>query len=50
MLQTPELRERLSSEALQPMPMAPDQFGRYMQDDIAHWTKLVKERHLELND
>jgi hypothetical protein len=40
----------LSSEALQPMPMTPDQFGRYMQDDIAHWTKLAKERHLELSD
>ncbi len=49
-LQTPKLRERLSSEALQPMAMTPVQFGRYMQEDIAHWQKLVKERHIEISD
>src|SRR6185295_12513859 len=35
LLANPELRERLSSEALEPMPMTPDQFGRYIRDDIA---------------
>ena len=50
MLQTPELRDRLSSEALEPMPMTPDQFGRYMRDDIAHWTKLAKERNIEITE
>jgi tripartite-type tricarboxylate transporter receptor subunit TctC len=50
MLQTPELRERLSSEALEPMPMTPEQFAQYMRDDIAHWTKLAKERKIEITD
>jgi tripartite-type tricarboxylate transporter receptor subunit TctC len=33
----PNLRELLLREALEPMPMTPEQFGRYMRDDIAHW-------------
>ncbi len=49
-LADPALRERLSSEALEPMPMAPDQFGQYIKDDIAKWTKVAKDRHIELTD
>ena len=48
LLDTPELRERLSGEALEPMPMSPEQFAQYIREDIAHWTKLAKERHIEL--
>jgi tripartite-type tricarboxylate transporter receptor subunit TctC len=48
LLATPELRERLSGEALEPMPMSPEQFAQYMRDDIARWTRLAKERHIEL--
>ena len=45
-LASPELRERLSGEALEPMPMTPAAFGQYMRDDIAKWTKLAKDaRH-----
>ena len=47
---TPELRQRLSGEALEPMPMTPEQFGKYMQDDIAHWAKLAKERNITLEE
>ena len=49
-LADPQLRERLSGEALEPMPMTPDQFGQYMKDDIAKWTKVAKERNIELTD
>ncbi len=49
-LSDPALRERLSSEALEPMPMTPEQFGTYMRDDIAKWTKVAKERNIELTD
>jgi tripartite-type tricarboxylate transporter receptor subunit TctC len=48
LLATPELRERLSGEALEPMPMSPEQFAQYMRDDIARWTQLAKEQHIEL--
>jgi tripartite-type tricarboxylate transporter receptor subunit TctC len=50
MLQDPDLRERLSGEALEPMPMTPEQFGYYMRDDIAHWAKLAKERNIEITE
>jgi tripartite-type tricarboxylate transporter receptor subunit TctC len=50
LLETPELRERLASEALEPMPMSPEQFGRYMRDDIAKWAKLAKDRNIEIID
>jgi tripartite-type tricarboxylate transporter receptor subunit TctC len=49
-LSDPALRERLSGEALEPMPMTPEQFGAYMRDDIAKWTKVAKERNIQLTD
>jgi tripartite-type tricarboxylate transporter receptor subunit TctC len=50
MLASADFRERLSSEALEPMPMTPDQFGRYIRDDVARWSKLAKERGIEIAD
>ena len=48
LLESPDFRNRLSSEALQPMPMTPDQFARYMADDVARWSKLAKERGIQI--
>ena len=50
LLANPDLRERLSSEALEPMPMSPEQFGQYMRDDIDKWSRLAKARNIQLND
>jgi len=50
MLQNAELREQLSREALEPMQMTPDQFSHFMRSDIARWTKLVKERNIEITE
>jgi tripartite-type tricarboxylate transporter receptor subunit TctC len=47
---TPELKQRLSGEALDPMPMTPEQFGRFMQEDIAKWAKLAQERNIKLEE
>ena len=47
-LENPELRERLAGEALEPMPMSPEQFGQYIKDDITRWSKLAKERGIEI--
>ena len=44
-----ELRERLSGEALEPMPMSPEQFGQYIQADIARWSKLAREQKIQLD-
>jgi tripartite-type tricarboxylate transporter receptor subunit TctC len=49
-LADPQLRERLSGEALEPMPMTPAEFGQYMRNDIAKWTKVAKDRNIELTD
>ncbi len=49
-LASPSLRERLSSEALEPMPMTPEQFGAFMRADIARWTALARERNISLDD
>jgi tripartite-type tricarboxylate transporter receptor subunit TctC len=47
-LNAPDLADKLSGEAVQPMPMSPTQFGEFIRDDIARWTKLAKERNIRL--
>ena len=47
---TPALRERLSGEAIDPMPMTPEQFGAYIQSEIARWSKLARERKIAIED
>lgn len=46
---TPELRERLSSEALEPMPMSSAEFAAFIAAEVDRWTKLVRERNIEMN-
>ena len=50
MLTDPSFAERLSAEALQPMPMTPAAFGQYIRDDIAKWSKVAKERNIQLTE
>jgi len=49
MIASPDLREKLSGEALEPMPMTPEQFGAYMKADIAKWERLAKLRKIEID-
>jgi len=44
----PELKEKLSGEALETMPMTPEAFGTYIKNDIAKWTQLARTRKLEI--
>ena len=30
--------------------MTPEQFGKFIQADIAHWSKLARERNISLDD
>jgi tripartite-type tricarboxylate transporter receptor subunit TctC len=48
LIQTPELKDRLAGESLEMMPMSPSQFGEFIKNDIARWTKLAKERKIEV--
>ena len=44
------LQERLAAEAIEPMPMTPEQFGKFIQADIARWSTLARERRISLDD
>jgi len=48
-LAAPALRERLAGEALEPMPMTPEQFGEFIRADIARWSALARERNISLD-
>jgi tripartite-type tricarboxylate transporter receptor subunit TctC len=49
-LRTTALRERFAGEAIDPMPMSPEEFGRFIQSEIARWSKLAAERHIRLEE
>ena len=49
-LRSPALQQRLSGEAIEPMPMTPGQFGQFIQADIARWSALARERNIRLDD
>jgi tripartite-type tricarboxylate transporter receptor subunit TctC len=48
-LAAPDLRDRLSAEAVEPMPMSPEAFAAYIKADIARWTALARERKIDLD-
>jgi tripartite-type tricarboxylate transporter receptor subunit TctC len=43
-----DLREKLSSEAVELTPMAPVQFADYIRKDVARWSQLAKARNIVL--
>ncbi len=49
-LRDPELRERLSVEAVEPLPMTPEQFGQFIRADIQRWTALAKAKNIRLDE
>jgi tripartite-type tricarboxylate transporter receptor subunit TctC len=49
-LASPALQQRLANEAIDPMPMTPEQFGKYIQDEIVRYKTLARERNISLDD
>jgi len=47
---SPALRQRLSGEAIDSMPMTPQQFASFTRTDIARWSALARERGISLDD
>ncbi len=47
-LKAPDLREKLSVEAIEPQVMSPEEFGAFIKADIARWTRLAKDRNIQL--
>ncbi len=48
-LAAPDLRDRLAAEAIEPTPMTPEAFARFIREDIERWTKLARERKIDLD-
>jgi tripartite-type tricarboxylate transporter receptor subunit TctC len=46
-LATPELQAAFAKQGLDVMPMTPAQFGKYMADEIAHWTAVARASGIE---
>jgi tripartite-type tricarboxylate transporter receptor subunit TctC len=42
-----DLRDKFTAEALNVMPMTPPQFGKYIADEIAHWTAVARASKIE---
>jgi tripartite-type tricarboxylate transporter receptor subunit TctC len=49
-LRDPELRDKLSVEAVEPLPMTPEQFGQFIRAEIERWTGLAKARGIRLDE
>jgi tripartite-type tricarboxylate transporter receptor subunit TctC len=43
------MRDKLSVEAIEPMPMSAEAFAKFMREDIARWTKVAKDRNIQLD-
>lgn len=48
-LKAPDLREKLAVEAIEPMVMSPEQFAAFIKTDIARWTRIAKDRNIQLD-
>lgn len=46
----PDMKDKLAIEAVDPMPMSPDQFGKYIQAEVVRWTALAKDRKIQLEE
>ncbi len=49
-LKLPEMREKLAIEAVEPMPMTPEQFGQFIKNENKRWTALAKARNIQLEE
>ena len=48
-LKAPDLREKLAVEAIEPTVMSPEQFAAFIKTDIARWTRIAKDRNIQLD-
>lgn len=42
----PELLECLNTMYMEPAPMTPDAFGKYMSEELQRWSPLIKRLNL----
>jgi len=46
-ISTPEMKERMASEGLDPVGGPPSQFGDVLKRDVPKWTKVVKDANIK---
>jgi tripartite-type tricarboxylate transporter receptor subunit TctC len=46
-LDDPGLRQRLRDSGTTPAPSSPEEFGKYLREEIARWGKVVKDKGLK---
>lgn len=48
-LASADFKDKLSSEGVETMPMSARDFGTYITNDIARWTRVARESHIQLD-
>ena len=49
-LKAPDFSEKLSAEAVSPLPMTPEEFGAHIRSEISRWSALAKARNIQLDE
>jgi tripartite-type tricarboxylate transporter receptor subunit TctC len=45
----PEVKENWGKQGAVPLGMSPDEFGKFLRDDVQKWAKLVKETGMKVD-
>jgi tripartite-type tricarboxylate transporter receptor subunit TctC len=46
---SPEIREKLAAQIMEPIPTTPEQFRARIASDIARWAPVIKAAHIAIN-
>jgi tripartite-type tricarboxylate transporter receptor subunit TctC len=46
-LEDAEVRSKLAQAGVTPAPSTPQEFGQYLKDEIARWTKVIREKGIK---
>lgn len=49
-LASPALQQRLVAEAIEPMPMTPNEFGAFIKAELERYTALARDRNIRLDE
>ncbi len=45
----PTVRERMLAASFEPQTSTPEQIGKIIRDDVAHWTKIIRELGIKID-
>jgi tripartite-type tricarboxylate transporter receptor subunit TctC len=48
-INSPDIRENWAKQGAVPLAMTPDEFGRFVREDIQKWSKLVKDTGMKVD-